>query len=115
LKIDDVIKHMQDSPCGEYHGICCQCNADVSLNVNIHGESISIEGGAIFCPPKAWHCPDLYVFKCQKCFDADPKFYPKTEVYSRVVGYMRPVSQWNDGKKAEFDIRKPFEAGTCCG
>ncbi len=28
------------------------------------------------------------------------------EVYSRVVGYLRPVEQWNDGKKAEFEIRK---------
>ncbi|HPR17648.1 MAG TPA: ribonucleoside triphosphate reductase [Candidatus Cloacimonadota bacterium] len=31
------------------------------------------------------------------------------EVYSRVVGYLRPVQQWNDGKKAEFDIRKTFK------
>ena len=30
------------------------------------------------------------------------------EVYSRVVGYLRPVEQWNDGKKAEYDIRKNF-------
>lgn len=32
------------------------------------------------------------------------------EVYSRVVGYMRPVKQWNDGKQAEFSIRKTFDA-----
>lgn len=32
----------------------------------------------------------------------------KCEVYSRVVGYIRPVQQWNDGKQAEFDDRKPF-------
>jgi len=31
------------------------------------------------------------------------------EVYSRVVGYLRPVQQWNDGKKAEFDLRKTFK------
>ncbi|HHE64998.1 MAG TPA: ribonucleoside triphosphate reductase, partial [Bacteroidetes bacterium] len=31
------------------------------------------------------------------------------EVYSRVVGYLRPVQQWNDGKKAEFDLRKSFK------
>jgi ribonucleoside-triphosphate reductase (formate) len=30
----------------------------------------------------------------------------KCEVYSRVVGYLRPVSQWNDGKQAEFKERK---------
>jgi ribonucleoside-triphosphate reductase len=31
------------------------------------------------------------------------------EVYSRVVGYLRPVQQWNDGKKAEFKMRKNFK------
>jgi ribonucleoside-triphosphate reductase len=29
-----------------------------------------------------------------------------TEVYSRVVGYLRPVKQWNSGKQAEFADRK---------
>ncbi len=35
-----------------------------------------------------------------------------SEVYSRVVGYLRPVDQWNDGKQAEFDIRKTFDRST---
>jgi anaerobic ribonucleoside-triphosphate reductase len=30
-------------------------------------------------------------------------------VYSRVVGYLRPVSQWNRGKQQEFDDRKTFD------
>ena len=30
------------------------------------------------------------------------------EVYSRIVGYIRPVQQWNKGKKAEFKNRKTF-------
>ena len=32
----------------------------------------------------------------------------ETEVYSRVVGYLRPVKQWNDGKQAEFGMRETF-------
>jgi len=32
----------------------------------------------------------------------------ETEVYSRVVGYLRPIKQWNDGKQAEFEKRKTF-------
>lgn len=32
----------------------------------------------------------------------------RTEVYSRVVGYLRPVEQWNAGKQAEFSDRKVF-------
>ena len=32
----------------------------------------------------------------------------ETEVYSRVVGYLRPVNQWNAGKQAEFAARSTF-------
>ncbi|MDL1969240.1 MAG: ribonucleoside triphosphate reductase, partial [Deltaproteobacteria bacterium] len=32
----------------------------------------------------------------------------ETEIYSRVVGYLRPVKQWNNGKRAEFNMRKTF-------
>ena len=32
----------------------------------------------------------------------------KCEVYSRVVGYIRPIDQWNDAKQAEFKDRKVF-------
>ncbi len=41
------------------------------------------------------------VFTCPHCES-------KTEVYSRVVGYLRPVEQWNDGKKAEFYQRSHY-------
>jgi len=33
----------------------------------------------------------------------------KTEIYSRVCGYFRPVSNWNKGKKEEFKERKAFK------
>ena len=35
-----------------------------------------------------------------------PKCGSECEVYSRIVGYLRPISQWNDGKKTEYDERK---------
>jgi len=41
----------------------------------------------------------------QKC----PKCGEPCEVYSRVVGYLRPVRQWNKGKQEEFNMRKTFE------
>ncbi len=31
------------------------------------------------------------------------------EIYSRVVGYYRPVQNWNKGKKEEFTLRKTFK------
>ena len=37
-----------------------------------------------------------------------PKCGGETEVYSRVVGYLRPVKQWNEGKQQEFKQRKTF-------
>ena len=37
------------------------------------------------------------------------------EVYSRVVGYLRPVQSWNKGKKEEFGMRKHFEKSCGCG
>ena len=40
-------------------------------------------------------------FKCPKC-------NKETEVFSRVVGYIRPIKQWNDGKMEEFKTRKNF-------
>jgi ribonucleoside-triphosphate reductase len=36
----------------------------------------------------------------------------KTEVYSRVCGYHRPVGNWNKGKKEEFRDRKLYTYGT---
>lgn len=37
-----------------------------------------------------------------------PQCKGKVEVYSRVVGYLRPVDQWNDGKQAEFRNRATY-------
>lgn len=33
----------------------------------------------------------------------------ETEIYSRVVGYLRPVGQWNQGKQEEFTRRALFD------
>ena len=40
--------------------------------------------------------------------DRCPNCEEKTEIYSRVVGYMRPVDQWNEGKQAEFAVRSHY-------
>ena len=42
-------------------------------------------------------------FTCPKCATEQP-----CEVYSRVVGYLRPVRQWNKGKKTEYHQRRSF-------
>ena len=42
-------------------------------------------------------------FKCPECGG-------KTEVYSRITGYYRPVQNWNDGKSQEYKDRKVYNA-----
>jgi len=37
-----------------------------------------------------------------------PECNEETEIYSRIVGYLRPVATWNDGKKQEFKERTPY-------
>ncbi|MEI8339604.1 MAG: ribonucleoside triphosphate reductase [bacterium] len=39
---------------------------------------------------------------CDKCQN-------DCEVYSRVVGFLRPIKQWNNGKKTEFEMRKTYK------
>jgi ribonucleoside-triphosphate reductase len=43
-------------------------------------------------------------FLCPRCTIKQP-----CEVYSRIVGYYRPVSQWHEGKQQEFQERKEFK------
>ena len=41
------------------------------------------------------------IYKCPDCGE-------ETEVYSRIVGYYRPLKQWNKGKNEEFKTRKSY-------
>jgi ribonucleoside-triphosphate reductase (formate) len=57
-------------------------------------------------------CPNHgYIFgehpECPKCCEEGKK--QKTTVFSRIVGYLRPVEQWNEGKREEFKQRKIFD------
>lgn len=52
------------------------------------------------CPGCGYLAGEHHV--CEKC-NSD------CEVYSRVVGYLRPVKQWNKGKKAEFKERATYK------
>jgi len=57
-------------------------------------------------------CPEHgYIYgehiECPKCKDQGQII--KCEVYSRIVGYLRPVDQWNNGKQAEYYNRKLFD------
>lgn len=51
------------------------------------------------------------LIKCKKCHKKDPvlRNFQPCEVYSRVVGYIRPVEQWHKGKQEEFKDRVIFK------
>ena len=53
------------------------------------------------CPVHGYLIGEHYT--CPRCV-----IEQKTEVYSRVVGYIRPVEQWNKGKQSEYKDRKEF-------
>ncbi len=52
------------------------------------------------CPSHGYISGEVPI--CEKCGST-------TEIYSRVVGYLRPVSQWNNGKQSEFTMRQTFK------
>jgi anaerobic ribonucleoside-triphosphate reductase len=51
-------------------------------------------------------------YKCSECFAKNENLenYQNCEVYSRIVGYIRPIDQWNVGKAEEYKDRKEFVA-----
>lgn len=84
---------------------CEKCRGPMQLLIRLRdaGDNrvdIRIEGGAGF--GFGVNNPLLFGrMQCDECFAS-------TEVYSRIVGYLRPVKQWNTGKQEEFRNRRMF-------
>jgi len=83
LKDGTVVKNMVKKICEKYH-----------LPYFTFSPTFSV------CPSHGYVAGEH--FTCPVCAE-------KCEVYSRIVGYIRPVNQWHHGKKAEFKIRKTFK------
>lgn len=93
-----------------YRGICHDCGTHVEVSIVVNEkDEIEITGGAIYKIKQRFGEKALF-FKCDECFKKDRTLrnFRVTEVYSRVVGYLRPVQQYNLGKKEEFKMRKEF-------
>lgn len=67
----------------------------------------ALEHGDLYMPYQA---NGEEIVKCKACHEKDQmcRNFQPTEVYTRVVGYIRPVQQWNKGKRQEYDDRKEF-------
>jgi len=66
---------------------------------SFHLPYITISPTFSICPTHGYVAGEY--FKCPKCES-------ECEVYSRIVGYMSPINQWNIGKQQEFKDRKLF-------
>jgi hypothetical protein len=96
-------------------GACHDCGVDVEVIAKQAGEDVQIAGGAVYDPyAMEYTAPDkeqkIFV-KCDSCYGKDSALrnYQDCQIWSRIVGYMRPLDQWNDGKMAEFKDRKNFK------
>ena len=104
-RLHEMFDAQPDTKVLRYPGHCHDCGEAVQVDIRATGDGFAIEGGALYEPE-----PAQYFLKCDACFGKNPRLtdYQRCEVYSRVVGYLRPVTQWNDGKQAEFADRQLF-------
>lgn len=92
-----------------YKGPCHDCGIPVIVDAHVTEDgAIHISGGVVYKIRVGVGA--RYFFKCTSCYQEDNilRDYQECEVYSRVVGYLRPVKQWNNGKVAEWNARKEF-------
>ena len=93
----------------EWQGNCHDCGKETHVLAVRSGEEISVSGGAVYDPMiDGQHS---FFVKCEDCFSVNSELgsFQPVETYSRVVGYLRPISQWNGGKVEEFEMRKNFK------
>lgn len=90
-------------------GKCHDCGTETAIIAGINEEGIYAQGGAVYKVETVKN--DGIFIKCQPCYDKDKvlRNWRDTEVYSRCVGYLRPVQGWNRGKQQEFKERKTFD------
>ena len=86
---------------------CCDCQKEIIV------EDKEIKNGLLLEYKDIGE--NLKVFKCNDCFQKNPGLvnFRKCEVYSRIVGYLRPIQQWNTGKQQEYKEREKFKPDEC--
>ncbi len=99
----------------KFNGHCHDCGGKMAVQVDMGEDGkTTMDGGFLYIPNEPDSGKDEERFlKCDECFGKDPilRNYKECEVYSRIVGYLRPVSQWNDGKQSEFKTRVNYKVG----
>jgi len=85
--------------------VCVDCNIGIVFKKN----GLTILNGKLLKYQKL-NGDYIFVYKCDDCFKKNKELrnYQETEVYSRVVGYLRPIQQWNKGKQLEYKQKKNY-------
>lgn len=108
MQLNELQKQLGTEGEKMFHGICHDCgvSVDVLCSINEDGELI-ISGGAVYNPLVGAPPIEQTFFKCDECFKKDSvlRNWQECEVYSRAIGYLRPVSGWNKGKQEEWKMR----------
>ncbi|MCX6764255.1 MAG: hypothetical protein NTU58_00915 [Candidatus Nealsonbacteria bacterium] len=83
--------------------LCHDCKKEIKIKSNgtLKGKELVYEDNG----------EKIAILKCNECFEKNPGLtnFRKCEVYSRIVGYLRPIAQWNEGKKQEYKARKDYK------
>ena len=104
------LKKQLEADNASFSGNCHVCGVPVNVLCAVKNGELVISGGAVYNPKFGEPPTEHTFFKCDKCFMKDKvlRNWRPVETYSRVVGYIRPVQQWNRGKVEEFKQRKEF-------
>lgn len=109
MKLEDLRADMEKGDY-TYRGVCHDCGIMVSITAKLREDgAIIVAGGAVYKIPR--DTDSIYFFKCDSCYEKNRTLrnWRDCEVYSRVVGYLRPVQQYNKGKREEVKMRKMFK------
>jgi len=115
MKLQELQKYFDDAKSNKirFEGVCHDCEAPVCVNADMEQDGkMTVSGGALYYPQVGVIDNEQTLFlKCDSCYKKDDvlKNYQECAVYSRVVGFLRPVSDWNEGKQAEFKKRKLYK------
>lgn len=113
MTLNDIIRLMEKHTANElaFEGKCHDCKTEMNVIVSyrpVEGD-FQISGGAVYVVDID---DEIFFLKCEECHaeNATLRNFRECEVYSRVVGYYRPMKNWNEGKKAEFKKRSTFDS-----
>lgn len=113
MLIDKLVDIIEQHGNFNVSGKCIDCGTDILIKIDSTEDGmIAIKDGAIYEPTEDLGYSDKYVYKCEECFKDDKVLHQVTEVYQRVVGYLRPIKQFNPGKLAEYKLRVPYKMST---